>query len=230
MAEELLKLYAARSVAERSRLLAATRPGSASSRRRSASRRRRTRCAPSTTSSATWRSRGRWTGWSAGDVGYGKTEVALRAAFKAVATASRWRCWCPPPCSRSSTSTPSASASRPFPVTRRAALALPQPEGAEGRSWRALARRATVDVVIGTHRLLSKDVTFKDLGLLVVDEEQRFGVTHKERLKQLRTQVDVLTLTATPDPAHAAHGAVRRARHVASSRRRRSTGCRSRRS
>ncbi len=58
----------------------------------------------------------------------------------------------------------------------------------------------TVDIVIGTHRLLSKDIHFKDLGLVVVDEEQRFGVTHKERLKQLKTEVDVLTLTATPIP------------------------------
>src|SRR5699024_5118663 len=61
-------------------------------------------------------------------------------------------------------------------------------------------KAGTVDVIVGTHRLLSKDVEYQDLGLLIVDEEQRFGVTHKERLKQLKTNVDVLTLTATPIP------------------------------
>src|SRR5207244_5469544 len=61
-------------------------------------------------------------------------------------------------------------------------------------------RTGAVDVIIGTHRLLSRSVTFRDLGLVIIDEEQRFGVTHKERLKQLRTQVDILTLTATPIP------------------------------
>ena len=67
----------------------------------------------------------------------------------------------------------------------------------------------SVDMVIGTHRLLSEDVKFKDLGLLVIDEEQRFGVKHKERLKQLKTNVDVLTLSATPDTEDAAHVSVR---------------------
>ena len=96
----------------------------------------------------------------------------------------------------------------------RGALALPVEEGAGRDASRGL-KEGKVDIVIGTHRLLSKDVHFKDLGLLVVDEEQRFGVTHKERIKQLRTNVDVLTLSRHADPAHAADGGQRPARPVA---------------
>ena len=71
-----------------------------------------------------------------------------------------------------------------------------------------------VDIIVGTHRLLSKDVRFKDLGLLVVDEEQRFGVVHKERIKQMRKRVDVLTMTATPIPPNVEHVSRRHSRHV----------------
>ena len=88
---------------------------------------------------------------------------------------------------------------RDYPLTIRALSPLPDEEGAGGDA-RSASRTARSTSSSGTHRLLSKDVHFKDLGLLVVDEEQRFGVAHKERIKQLRAQVDVLTLTATPIP------------------------------
>jgi hypothetical protein len=94
----------------------------------------------------------------------------------------------------------------------RRAVALPFAEGSEG-----LARRledGTIDIVVGTHKLLSASVKFKRLGLLVIDEEHRFGVRHKEAIKAMRAEVDVLTLTATTDPAHARHGARRAARPV----------------
>ena len=134
-----------------------------------------------------------------GDVGYGKTEVAVRAAFKAVQGGKQVAVLVP-------TTILAEQHGRTF---TRAAGGLP---GARSRSSPASARprsrrprwsgwrRAQIDIVIGTHRLLSKDVDFKDLGLLVVDEEHRFGVKHKERLKALRLSVDVLTLTATPIP------------------------------
>ena len=92
-----------------------------------------------------------------------------------------------------------ASGWRAFPVQGRGALALPHASASSATSLERLAEGA-VDIVIGTHRLLQKDVSFKDLGLVIIDEEQRFGVAHKERLKQLRSEVDVLTLTATPIP------------------------------
>ncbi|GJM74220.1 hypothetical protein HMSSN036_64360 [Paenibacillus macerans] len=86
-------------------------------------------------------------------------------------------------------------------------------------------RQGTVDIVIGTHRILSQDLVFKDLGLLIVDEEQRFGVTHKEKLKKLKTNVDVLTLTATPIP-RTLHMSMLGVRDCRSSKRRRKTGSR----
>ena len=134
-----------------------------------------------------------------GDVGYGKTEIAIRAAFKAVQGGKQVAVLVP-------TTILAEQHGRTF---ARAAGRLPGhasrccPASARPRSRRPRSSELAegqVDIVIGTHRLLSKDVAFKDLGLLVVDEEHRFGVKHKERLKQLRLAVDVLTLTATPIP------------------------------
>ncbi|HEV8441598.1 MAG TPA: transcription-repair coupling factor [Methylomirabilota bacterium] len=134
----------------------------------------------------------------AGDVGYGKTEVALRAAFKAVADGRQAAVLVPTTVLAQQHFNTFSERFAPFPVRvellSRFRSAKEQKAVVEG-----LARGA-VDVVIGTHRILSKDVSFKNLGLLVVDEEHRFGVTHKERIKRLRTSVDVLTLTATPIP------------------------------
>ncbi|MCX6559329.1 MAG: transcription-repair coupling factor [Candidatus Aminicenantes bacterium] len=133
-----------------------------------------------------------------GDVGYGKTEVALRAAFKAVMDGKQVAVLCPTTVLASQHAKTFAARMVLFPV-RTAALTRLQSKAEQTRVLGEL-KAGRVDVLIGTHRILSKDVEFKDLGLLVVDEEQRFGVSHKERIKQLRTHVDVLTLTATPIP------------------------------
>ncbi len=133
-----------------------------------------------------------------GDVGYGKTELAMRAAFKVaeagkqvavlvpttVLAAQHWRTF------------RERLADYPFSVEQLSRFRTPSQQD------EVIARLAKgqVDIVIGTHRLLSKDVHFADLGLVVIDEEQRFGVEHKERLKNLRASVEVLTMTATPIP------------------------------
>lgn len=133
-----------------------------------------------------------------GDVGYGKTEVALRAAFKAAMDGKQVAVLVPTTVLAQQHYQTFAERLRPFPINVEM-LSRFRSRAEQQRVLEGLAK-GTVDIVIGTHRLLSKDVRFKDLGLVIVDEEQRFGVVHKERLKQLRTEVDVLTLTATPIP------------------------------
>ena len=133
-----------------------------------------------------------------GDVGYGKTEVAMRAAFKAVMDGKQVAVLCPTTVLASQHLKTFRDRMVLFPV-RVEALTRLQPPG-ERKALIKAVREGFVDIVIGTHRLLSRDVAFKDLGLLVVDEEQRFGVGHKERIKQLKSTIDVLTLTATPIP------------------------------
>ncbi len=133
-----------------------------------------------------------------GDVGYGKTEVAMRAAFKAVMDGKQVAFLAPTTVLASQHLKTLTDRFAAFPATidmvSRFRTKLEIKETLE-----ALAA-GRLDVIVGTHRLLSKDVQFKDLGLLVVDEEQRFGVAHKERIKQMRKKVDVLTMTATPIP------------------------------
>lgn len=133
-----------------------------------------------------------------GDVGYGKTEIAVRAAFKAVQGGKQVAVLVPTTILAEQHGRTFTERLADFPVTVEVLSRFRTPR----EQRQALVRLATgaVDVVIGTHRLLSKDVVFKDLGLLIVDEEHRFGVKHKERLKDLRLSVDVLTLTATPIP------------------------------
>ncbi len=133
-----------------------------------------------------------------GDVGYGKTEVALRAAFKAVMDGKQAAVLVPTTVLAQQHFYTFRRRLRAFPVTVEMLSRFRTPEEQEGVVQGLMSGK--VDIVIGTHRLLSQDVTFKDLGLVIIDEEQRFGVTHKERLKQLRREVDVLTLTATPIP------------------------------
>jgi transcription-repair coupling factor (superfamily II helicase) len=133
-----------------------------------------------------------------GDVGYGKTEVALRASFKAVMDGKQVAVLVPTTVLAQQHYTNFSRRLESFPVSV-AMLSRFQTPSQQDRVISGLAN-GSVDLVIGTHRLLSQDVAFKDLGLLIVDEEQRFGVTHKERIKQMRTEVDVLTLTATPIP------------------------------
>ncbi|HTG12172.1 MAG TPA: DEAD/DEAH box helicase, partial [Candidatus Eisenbacteria bacterium] len=134
----------------------------------------------------------------AGDVGYGKTEVALRAAFKAVADGRQVAVLVPTTVLAQQHFNTFVERFGPFPARVELLSRFRSPK--EQKQVVAGLAAGAVDVVVGTHRILSKDVTFKNLGLLVVDEEHRFGVSHKERLKQLRTSVDVLTLTATPIP------------------------------
>jgi transcription-repair coupling factor (superfamily II helicase) len=134
----------------------------------------------------------------AGDVGYGKTEVALRAAFKAVADGRQVAVLVPTTVLAQQHFNTFSDRFGPFPARVELLSRFRSPK--EQKAVVAGLAAGTVDVVIGTHRLLSNDVAFKNLGLLVVDEEHRFGVAHKERIKRLRTSVDVLTLTATPIP------------------------------
>lgn len=133
-----------------------------------------------------------------GDVGYGKTEVALRAAFKAVMDGKQVAVLVPTTvlAQQHFETFSQRLAAYPVKVEMLSRFRTPREQNA------ILLKLAfgEVDIVIGTHRLISSDVQFKDLGLVVIDEEQRFGVTHKEHLKKLRTEVDVLTLTATPIP------------------------------
>ena len=133
-----------------------------------------------------------------GDVGYGKTEVALRAAFKAVSDGKQTAILVPTTILAQQHYETMKERFSGFPVEI-ALLNRFRTKKQQKESLKGL-KAGTIDIVVGTHRLLSKDVAYHDLGLLVVDEEQRFGVTHKERLKQLKTNVDVLTLTATPIP------------------------------
>jgi transcription-repair coupling factor (superfamily II helicase) len=133
-----------------------------------------------------------------GDVGYGKTEVAMRAAFKAVMGGKQVAFLVPTTILAEQHYILLKERAKNYPVTVELLSRFQSPKEQKAIA-RSLQEGAT-DVVIGTHRLLSKDIRFKDLGLVIIDEEQRFGVRHKEKLKQMRTQVDVLTLTATPIP------------------------------
>ncbi|MCJ7738880.1 MAG: DEAD/DEAH box helicase, partial [Anaerolineae bacterium] len=133
-----------------------------------------------------------------GDVGYGKTEVALRAAFKAVMDGKQVAVLVPTTILAQQHYATFRHRLSPFPIEVESLSRFRSPATQRKILERLLARQ--VDIVVGTHRLLQKDVAFADLGLLIIDEEQRFGVTHKEYLKRLRTEVDVLTMTATPIP------------------------------
>jgi transcription-repair coupling factor (superfamily II helicase) len=133
-----------------------------------------------------------------GDVGYGKTEVALRAAFKAVVGGKQVALLVPTTVLAQQHHQTFLERLKPFPVEVEMLSRFRSRKEQQGVLERL--QKGQVDIVIGTHRLLQKDVAFKDLGLLIIDEEQRFGVTHKEKLKQMRKEVDVLTLTATPIP------------------------------
>ncbi|MBP3736803.1 MAG: DEAD/DEAH box helicase, partial [Lachnospiraceae bacterium] len=133
-----------------------------------------------------------------GDVGYGKTEIAIRAAFKAVQDSMQAAVLVPTTILAQQHYNTFVERMKNYPV-RIGLLSRFRTAAEQKKTIRAL-EKGEVDIVIGTHRLLSADVHFKNLGLLVVDEEQRFGVTHKEKIKKLKEDVDVLTLTATPIP------------------------------
>ena len=133
-----------------------------------------------------------------GDVGYGKTEVALRAAFKAIQDSKQVAVLVPTTVLAQQHYRTFRERLSPFPVE----VEMLSRFRSRGEAASILQRLTdgSIDILIGTHRLLQRDVEFRDLGLLIIDEEQRFGVTHKEYLKRIRTEVDVLTLTATPIP------------------------------
>ena len=133
-----------------------------------------------------------------GDVGYGKTEIAIRAAFKAVQENKQVVYLVPTTILAQQHYHTFVERMKDFPV--RIDLLSRFRSAAEQKKTIADLKKGMVDIVIGTHRVLSKDVEFKDLGLLIIDEEQRFGVAHKEKIKKLKKNVDVLTLTATPIP------------------------------
>ena len=133
-----------------------------------------------------------------GDVGYGKTEIALRAAFKAVQESKQVAFLVPTTILAQQHYNTFLQRMKDFPV-KIALMCRFRTKAQQAETVKQL-KSGEVDIVIGTHRLLSKDIQFRNLGLLVVDEEQRFGVTHKEKIKQMRKNVDVLTLTATPIP------------------------------
>ena len=133
-----------------------------------------------------------------GDVGYGKTEVALRAAFKAIMDGKQVAMLVPTTVLAEQHFQTFKERFQPFPIVVEALSRFKTAK--QQRDIVAALERGTIDLVIGTHRLLQSDVKFRDLGLMIVDEEHRFGVKHKERLKDFRVAVDVLTLTATPIP------------------------------
>ena len=133
-----------------------------------------------------------------GDVGYGKTEVAIRAAFKAIVDGKQVAFLVPTTILAQQHYETLRERFQDYPISiglmSRFRTKKQQTETMKG------LKAGTIDIVIGTHRILSKDIQYRDLGLLIIDEEQRFGVTHKEKIKRLKTNVDVLTLTATPIP------------------------------
>lgn len=133
-----------------------------------------------------------------GDVGYGKTEIAIRAAFKAVQESKQVVYLAPTTILAQQVYNNFVQRMQDFPVSVGLLCRFRTP--AQQKKTLQGLKQGTVDIIVGTHRVLSKDVQYKDLGLLIVDEEQRFGVTHKEKIKKLKTTVDVLTLTATPIP------------------------------
>ncbi len=133
-----------------------------------------------------------------GDVGYGKTEVAIRAAFKAVSDGKQVALLVPTTILAQQHFETMKERFQDFPIEV-GLLSRFRTKKQQADTKKAI-KNGSVDVVVGTHRLLSKDIEYRDLGLLIIDEEQRFGVTHKEKIKQLKTNIDVLTLTATPIP------------------------------
>lgn len=133
-----------------------------------------------------------------GDVGYGKTEIAIRAAFKAVNDGKQVAFLVPTTILAQQHYNTLKERLGDFPVSVEMLSRFRTP--AQQKKAISMLKKGQADIVVGTHRLLSKDVTFKNLGLLIVDEEQRFGVTHKEKIKQMKGDVDVLTLSATPIP------------------------------
>jgi transcription-repair coupling factor (superfamily II helicase) len=145
-----------------------------------------------------WRSLHQWTGWFAGDVGFGKTEIAIRAAFKSCCDGKQAAVLVPTTILAYQHYKTFGDRLKDFPVTVDFINRFKSTK--QRKETLQKVAEGKIDIIIGTHALLNKEVKFKDLGLMVIDEEQKFGVAAKEKLKQLRTTVDSLTLTATPIP------------------------------
>ena len=156
----------------------------------------------------------RWTGWSAATSATARPRSRCARRSRRCRTASRSPCWCRPRCWCSSTCSTFAERMSGFPVDAQGALAGSRPTRRPARSIDGTGRRARVDIVIGTHRLLNPDIRVKDLGLIIVDEEQRFGVEHKEQMKRLRTSRRRAVDERDPDPAHPGDGDHRHPRDV----------------
>jgi transcription-repair coupling factor (superfamily II helicase) len=133
-----------------------------------------------------------------GDVGYGKTEVAIRAAYRGVMDGKQVAILVPTTVLAQQHHQTFCDRFKTYPIVIEVLSRFKSPR--EQKEILRRLREGKVDIVIGTHRLLQKDVVFRDLGLVVIDEEHRFGVTDKERLKQMRKLVDIITLSATPIP------------------------------
>ena len=133
-----------------------------------------------------------------GDVGYGKTEIAFRAAFKAILSGKQVALLCPTTILSNQHFLNALDRFKEFPVNIRLLNRFTTPK--VYKDTLSKLQEGSIDFVIGTHRLLNDEIKYKDLGLLIIDEEQRFGVTHKEKIKKLKTNIDVLTLSATPIP------------------------------
>ena len=212
LARELLALYAAREAAPGHAFSPDSTLAGGTGGRLPLRRDRQTRCAPSTRSRPTWRTRAPWTASICGDVGYGKTEVALRAAFKAVMDGKQVAVLVPTTVLAQQHFNTFRERMAAFPVTVEMLSRFRSRQGAAAHPG-ATCAAGSVDIIIGTHRLLQKDVQFKDLGLVVVDEEQRFGVRAQGAPQAAAPRGRRADADRHADPAHAAHGAGRRARH-----------------
>mgnify|MGYP000276088191 CR=1 FL=1 len=211
MAQELIELYARRRQAQ-GYAFRPTATGRTISRPALSTMRPTTSSTPPPRSSRTWKRPYPMDRLLCGDVGVGKTEVALRAAFKCVMGGKQCALLAPTTLLAWQHYNTLLSRMEAFPVKigmlSRFRTAKQQKETLRG------LQSGSVDIVVGTHRLLSKDVRFHDLGLVIIDEEQRFGVKHKEKLKENFIGVDMLTLSATPMPPHPEHGHERHPRPV----------------
>ena len=199
VAAELLRIQAARESQAGPCLSRRTRRGSASSRARSSTRKRPTSCSAIVETKADMERAKPMDRLICGDVGFGKTEVAIRAAFKAVMGGKQVAVLVPTTVLAQQHFNTFRERMADYPV-RVELLSRFRTRARAGSASSSDLAAGAVDIVIGTHRLVQEDIAFKDLGLVVIDEEQRFGVLHKEKFKRLRTLVDVLTLSATPIP------------------------------
>ena len=197
IARDLIKLYSRRRE-EKGFAFSPTAICSTSSRPASSTRTRPTSSRPRPTSRPTWSAPAPWTASSAATWASARRRSPCVPPSRLPPTASRWPCWCPPPCWPISITTPSPKRLKDLPV--RVEYLSAARNAKQTKEMLEDLEEGKIDIIIGTHKLIGKTVHFKDLGLLIIDEEQKFGVSTKEKLRQMKTNVDTLTLTATPIP------------------------------